>query len=181
MEFRATDLPGVIEVVPDVFLDPRGFFFESYHAEKYEEGGIDAVFVQDCHSKSSRGILRGLHAQYRKPQGKLVRVLQGAIFDVAVDARRSSPHFGCWVGVHLDDREHHQLYVPPGFLHGFCVVSETAEVAYKCTELYDPGGELSVVWNDPDIGIAWPVSDPLVSDKDRQAKPLREQLDRLPD
>ncbi len=179
MEFRETELPGVFIIVPDVFADPRGFFFESYHAARYAEGGIDATFVQDCHSKSSHGILRGLHAQYRKPQGKLVRVLQGEIFDVAVDARRNSPHLGRWVGATLSAENHHQIYVPPGFLHGFVVLSETAEVSYKCTDFYDPGGELSVVWNDADIGIEWPVQQPILSDKDRDAKTLNEQIDLL--
>ena len=179
MEFRATDLPGVLVIMPDVFKDPRGFFFESYHAGKYAEAGIAAEFVQDCHSKSTRGILRGLHAQHRKPQGKLLRVLQGEIYDVAVDARRSSPHFGEWVGVTLCSEDHRQIYVPPGFLHGFCVVSETAEVAYKCTDVYDPGGEVTVAWNDPEIGIIWPISAPVLSEKDRQAKSLREQMDLL--
>ncbi|MFH0944575.1 MAG: dTDP-4-dehydrorhamnose 3,5-epimerase [Planctomycetota bacterium] len=181
MEFIKTELPGVILVVPDVFEDPRGFFFESYHARRYAEGGIQTTFVQDCHSKSARGILRGLHAQHRKPQGKLVRVLQGEIFDVAVDARKGSAHFGKWVGVMLAASNHQQIYVPPGFLHGFCVTSETAEVSYKCTDFYDPGGELSVVWNDPEIGIEWPIEKPLLSDKDRNAKRLGEQLDLLPD
>lgn len=181
MEFNKTELPGVIVIVPDVFADPRGFFFESYHAERYAEGGVQATFVQDCHSKSSQGILRGLHAQYRKPQGKLLRVLQGEVFDVAVDARKGSSHFGKWVGVTLSAANHHQIYIPPGFLHGFCVTSEIAEVAYKCTDVYDPGGELSVAWNDPEIGIEWPIEEPLLSVKDRDAKRLREQMDLLPD
>lgn len=179
MEFQPTSLPGVILVVPRVFADPRGFFFESYHAEKFKAGGIDLPFVQDNHSRSVKGTLRGLHAQYRKPQGKLVRCLAGEIFDVAVDARKSSPHFGKWFGTMLTAENKHMLYVPPGFVHGFCVVSETAEVEYKCTDLYDPGYELTVIWNDPAIGIEWPTTEPLLSAKDAVGKPLREQLDLL--
>lgn len=181
VEFRKTRLEGVLVVVPAVFEDARGFFFESYHAGKYKDGGIDAVFVQDNHSKSQRGTLRGLHAQWRRPQGKLVRVLQGEIFDVAVDARRGSPSFGQWVGVTLSAENRHQIWVPPGFVHGFCVTSPTAEVEYKCTDLYDPGFELSVLWNDPAIGIEWPIEAPLLSDKDARGLPLRAQLEHLPD
>src|SRR6185295_12886257 len=180
MEFRPTVLPGVLVVVPDVHADPRGFFFESYHAEKYRKGGIALPFVQDNHSRSVRGTLRGLHAQFRKPQGKLVRVLQGEIFDVAVDGRRSSPTFGKWVGVTLSAENKHQIWVPPGFVHGFCVTSETAEVEYKCTDLYDPGGELTVIWNDPAIGIVWPVKEPVLSTKDLAGKRLAELTDLLP-
>ncbi len=180
MEFRPTALPGVLVVIPDVFSDPRGFFFESYNAEKYRKGGIELSFVQDNHSKSSKGTLRGLHAQWRKPQGKLVRVLQGEIFDVAVDARRSSQTFGKWVGVTLSAENRHQIWVPPGFVHGFCVTSETAEVEYKCTDGYDPGGEITVIWNDPAIGIAWPVTSPLLSTKDQAGKPLSALTEFLP-
>lgn len=179
MEFQQTPLPGVILVVPRVFADARGFFFESYHAEKFKAGGISLPFVQDNHSRSVKGTLRGLHAQFRKPQGKLVRCLQGEIYDVAVDARKSSPHFGKWFGTTLTAENKHMLYVPPGFVHGFCVVSDTAEVEYKCTDLYDPGYELTVIWNDPAIGIDWPTKEPLLSDKDAAGKPLREQLDLL--
>lgn len=180
MEFKTTALPGVLVVVPDVFTDPRGFFFESYNFEKYRRGGIELPFVQDNHSRSSRGTLRGLHAQWRKPQGKLVRVLQGEVFDVAVDARRSSPTFGKWVGVTLSAENRHQIWVPPGFVHGFCVTSETAEVEYKCTDVYDPGGELTVIWNDPAIGVKWPVDQPLLSAKDLAGKPLAAWAAQLP-
>ncbi len=181
MKFLQTELEGVLVVEPDVHRDDRGFFLESYHVGKYAEGGIDAVFVQDNHSKSARGTLRGLHAQWRRPQGKLVRVLDGEVFDVAVDMRRGSPTFGRWVGVTLNTENHRQIWVPPGFLHGFCVVSETAEVEYKCTDLYDPGGELGVLWNDPDIGIEWPVDSPVLSTKDKAAPRLREvPEDQLP-
>lgn len=181
MEFRETSLPGVVLVVPRVFADPRGFFFESYHTEKFKAGGITPLFVQDNHSRSVKGTLRGLHAQYRKPQGKLVRCLQGEIFDVAVDARKKSPTFGKWFGTMLTAENKHMLYVPPGFVHGFCVTSETAEVEYKCTDLYDPGYELTVIWNDPAIGIEWPLKDVLLSAKDQVGKPLHEQLDLLTD
>ena len=181
VEFQQTRLDGVLVVVPKVFEDPRGFFFESYHADKYREGGVDAAFVQDNHSRSSRGTLRGLHAQWRKPQGKLVRVLAGEIYDVAVDARQKSPTFGQWVGVTLSAENRHQIWVPPGFVHGFCVTSEFAEVEYKCTDVYDPGYELTVLWNDPAIGIDWPIDDPLLSAKDAEGKPLREQMEHLAD
>jgi dTDP-4-dehydrorhamnose 3,5-epimerase len=180
MNFRPTPLAGVILVEPDVHSDARGFFLEAYHAVKYKAAGIDAIFVQDNHSKSGRGTLRGLHAQWRKPQGKLVRTLAGEIFDVAVDARKGSPTFGKWFGTTLSSTNHHQLWVPAGFIHGFCVVSETAEVEYKCTDLYDPGGELGVAWNDPAIGVVWPTSQPILSAKDAAAPPLSAVLDKLP-
>jgi dTDP-4-dehydrorhamnose 3,5-epimerase len=179
VKFTPTRLPEVILVQPDVHRDARGFFLESYHAGKYEEGGIPGPFVQDNHSSSQRGTLRGLHAQWRRPQGKLVRVLFGEIFDVAVDARLGSPRFGQWVGVMLSSENHHQLWVPPGFVHGFCVTSERAEVEYKCTDLYDPGGELGVVWNDPDIGIDWPVKEPVLSGKDAAAARLKDVREKL--
>ncbi|MHC4846530.1 MAG: dTDP-4-dehydrorhamnose 3,5-epimerase [Planctomycetota bacterium] len=181
MEFRQTRLSGVLIVEPDVHRDDRGFFLESYHREKYRAAGIDLDFVQDNHSKSERGTLRGLHAQWRKPQGKLVRVLAGEIFDVAVDARKGSPTFGQWVGATLSSDNHHQIWVPPGFVHGFCVTSDLAEVEYKCTDVYDPGGELGVIWNDPDIGIEWPVDQPLLSAKDAAAPRLKDVHDKLAD
>lgn len=180
MKFTPTDLPGVLVVEPVVHRDARGFFLETYHAGKFREGGIAAAFVQDNHSASQRGTLRGLHAQWRRPQGKLVRVLFGEIFDVAVDARRGSPSFGRWTGVNLSHDNFRQLWVPAGFLHGFCVLSERAEVEYKCTDLYDPGGELGVAWNDPDIGIRWPVAEPILSPKDAAAPRLREVDGQLP-
>jgi dTDP-4-dehydrorhamnose 3,5-epimerase len=180
VKFLPTRLPDVIVVQPDVHRDERGFFLESYHADKYRAGGIDAAFVQDNHSRSARRTLRGLHAQWRRPQGKLVRVLSGAIWDVAVDVRRGSPTYGEWVGEQLDSETHRQIWVPPGFVHGFCVLSESAEVEYKCTSAYDPGGELGVRWNDPAIGIDWPVEDPILSGKDASAPLLAEIVDRLP-
>lgn len=181
MEFCTTKLEGVIIVKPDVHRDARGFFLESFHAGKYRDGGIDASFVQDNHSRSLKGTLRGLHAQWRRPQGKLVRCLDGVIWDVAVDMRQGAPTFSQWVGVELTSDNHHQIYVPPGFLHGFIVLSEMAEVEYKCTDLYDPGGELGVLWNDPDIGIDWPGGAPLLSGKDEAAPRLCDvPADKLP-
>jgi dTDP-4-dehydrorhamnose 3,5-epimerase len=183
MKFIATDIPGVIVVEPQVFRDERGFFLETYHLRKYQEGGIDAVFVQDNHSRSQRGSVRGLHAQVRRPQGKLIRAIEGEIYDVAVDIRRGSPHFGQWVGVWLSAENFRQVYIPPGFAHGFCVTSEVAQVEYKCTDFYDPEGEISVLWNDPDLKVDWPLEEihsPILSKKDMVAKPLRQLMDVLP-
>lgn len=183
MDFIQTELPGVVIVEPRVHRDGRGFFLETYHRDKFAEGGLDVAFVQDNHSKSTRGTLRGLHSQWRKPQGKLVRALSGEIWDVAVDAFKGSPTFGKWVGVTLSSDNVRMLYVPPGFLHGFIVVSETAEVEYKCTDVYDPGHELGVAWNDPEIGIDWPLGDlgePVLSPKDAEAPRLSEVMDKLP-
>ncbi len=180
MKFLSTDLPGVMLIEPDVYRDTRGFFLETYHAGKYRAAGIDGIFVQDNHSHSVRGTVRGLHAQRHRAQGKLVRVLQGEIFDVAVDIRRGSPTFHRWVGVRLSADNFRQIYVPPGFAHGFCVLSEVADVEYKCTELYDPVDEFGVLWNDPALGISWPVHEPLLSEKDRTALRLAELIDTLP-
>lgn len=178
MEFLTTPLEGVLVIEPDVYPDDRGFFLESYHEEKYSRAGLAVRFVQDNHSKSTRGTLRGLHAQLAKPQGKLVRALAGEIFDVAVDIRRGSPTFGQWYGLTLSAENFRQVYVPPGFIHGFCVLSPVAEVEYKCTDFYDPGGQVSVLWNDPDIGIDWPLdSEPLLSPKDAAAMRLRDLRD----
>jgi len=174
MRFEKTTLPGVIIIEPDIFRDERGFFLETFHQKKYQQGGIDAVFVQDNHSKSQRGILRGLHAQLEHPQGKLIRVLQGEIFDVAVDIRTGSATFGKWFGTRLSADNFKQLYVPPGFAHGFCVLSPVAEVEYKCTELYSPADEITIAWNDKTIGIDWPLKDPILSQKDQQGKTLEE-------
>ncbi|HEX9943311.1 MAG TPA: dTDP-4-dehydrorhamnose 3,5-epimerase [Thermoanaerobaculia bacterium] len=173
-------LPEVIRVEPDVLGDDRGFFLEVYHQRKFEEGGLPGTFVQDNHSFSRRGILRGLHAQLRQPQGKLVRAVLGEIFDVAVDIRPHSPTFGKWVGEVLSGENFRQLYIPPGFAHGFCVLSDSAHVLYKCTELYDREDEIGIAWNDPRIGIAWPVEDPLLSARDRAAPRLAEILHLLP-
>lgn len=173
MKFTPTGIPDVVLIEPRVFADPRGFFLESWNAKTFAGAGLDLAFVQDNHSKSSRGTLRGLHYQMRQTQGKLVRVTQGEVFDVAVDLRRSSPTFGRWVGVTLSADNHRMLWVPPGFAHGFYVTSERAEFLYKCTELYDPTSERTLVWNDPQVGIDWPLvdgSELLLSDKDRKGK-----------
>ncbi|MBI5136215.1 MAG: dTDP-4-dehydrorhamnose 3,5-epimerase [Nitrospirae bacterium] len=175
MKVETTPLEGVLLISPRVFEDARGFFIETYHADRFREHGMTLPFVQDNHSASVRGTLRGLHYQIERPQGKLVRAIIGEIFDVAVDIRRGSPTFGKWYGVTLSAENRLQLYVPPGFAHGFCVTSGRAEVIYKCTDIYHPGGERGIRWNDPDIGIVWPVADPLLSDKDRNA-PLLTQL-----
>jgi len=180
MRFVPTDLPGVLVIEPDVYRDPRGFFLETYHSLKYRDGGVDVTFVQDNHSRSARGTLRGLHAQRAHPQAKLIRVLQGEIFDVAVDIRRGSPTFLRWVGVTLSAENFHQCFVPTGFAHGFCVLSESAEVEYKCTDYYDPQDELRILWNDPAIGVTWPVSEPLLSDKDRTGQPVDALTEQLP-
>ena len=157
-------------VEPDVFRDARGFFLETFHAQKYREGGIPYDFVQDNHSRSQRGTLRGLHAQRNHPQGKLVRAVHGVIFDVAVDLRPGSPTFGRWTGATLSGETFRQLFVPPGFAHGFCVVSEVAEVEYKCTDFYDQADEVGILWSS--AGIAWPVQEPLLSAKDKALPPL---------
>jgi dTDP-4-dehydrorhamnose 3,5-epimerase len=172
VRFLPTALPGVIVVEPDVFRDARGFFLETFNAGKYREGGIAYDFVQDNHSRSVRGTLRGLHAQRRRPQGKLVRAVRGEIFDVAVDIRPRSPTFGRWVGTRLSEADFHQLFIPPGFAHGFCVLSEVAEVEYKCTEPYDRADEIGARWDS--AGIDWPVKDPLLSPRDAALPTLAE-------
>ncbi len=180
MKFLPTALPGVIIVEPDVYRDTRGFFLETYHAVKYRQAGITAAFVQDNHSRSTRDTVRGLHAQRRHPQGKLVRVLYGEVFDVAVDIRRGSPTFLQWGGVNLSAENARQCYIPPGFAHGFCVLSESAEIEYKCTDFYDPTDELRILWNDPAIGVAWPVRTAILSEKDGAARPVGALHDLLP-
>lgn len=179
MRFEPTAIPDVILIEPRVFKDARGFFLETYHAEKWAAGGVRATFVQDNHSHSAQGTLRGLHMQLRFPQGKLVRCVAGEIWDVAVDVRRGSPTYGKWVGATLSAANFRQLWVPPGFLHGFCVTSETAQVEYKCTELYHPEDELGVIWNDAAIGIEWPIAEPLLSGKDAALPPLSAVTPRL--
>jgi len=175
-----TELPGVLVVEPRVFRDDRGYFFETYRASAYAEAGIDAPFVQDNFSRSVRGTLRGLHFQEPNGQGKLVQVLRGSVFDVAVDVRRGSPHFGRWFGIELDDREPRQLWIPPGFAHGFYVTSDWADFCYKCTAAYSPEDEQSIAWNDPELAITWPVSEPLLSKKDAAA-PMLAAARRLPE
>lgn len=179
MKFTPTRLPEVILVEPDVFRDERGFFLETHHQRKYGAGGIPEFFVQDNQSFSIARTLRGLHAQRLHPQGKLVRAIQGEIFDVGVDIRPGSPTFGQWVGEVLSGESFRQLYIPPGFAHGFCVLSETALVQYKCTDFYDRDDEIGILWNDPEIGIDWPVEDPLLNDKDRRAPRLAEIVHQL--
>jgi dTDP-4-dehydrorhamnose 3,5-epimerase len=181
LRFLRTEIPGVIIVEPRVHRDDRGFFLETYHAGKYREGGIDVAFVQDNHSFSARDTLRGLHAQYPRAQGKLVRAIAGEIWDVAVDVRRGSPSFGRHVGVVLSAENFRQLYVPPGLLHGFVVTSATAEVEYKCSALYQPEDEFSVIWDDPELAIPWPVETPILSARDAAAPPLAKVRDRLLD
>ncbi len=170
MKVTPTAIPEVLILEPQVFGDDRGFFFESFNARRFEQlTGIAAVFVQDNHSKSARNVLRGLHYQIRQPQGKLVRVAAGAIYDVVVDMRRSSPFFGRWVGIELSAENRRQLWVPPGFAHGFVVTSDTAECLYKTTDYWAPEFERALLWNDPALGIAWPLSaEPMLSGKDSQ-------------
>lgn len=170
----ATALPEVKIIEPKVFGDARGFFYESFNAREFSEqveGGVE--FVQDNHSRSAKGVLRGLHYQIQHPQGKLVRVVEGEVFDVAVDVRKSSPNFGKWVGVNLSEENHRQLWVPPGFAHGFVVLSESAQFLYKTTDYWYQAHERSIVWNDPEIGIEWPIDfEPLLAAKDAAGKRL---------
>ena len=180
MRVTPTDLPGVLIIEPVVYGDDRGFFVETYHASRYNEHGIKGPFVQDNHSRSTFGTLRGLHLQLQHPQGKLIHVIEGEVFDVAVDVRRGSPTFGRWVSVRLSADNFRQVYVPPGFAHGFCVLSPIAQVEYKCTEFYDPASEIGIVWNDSSLGITWPVREPLLSHRDRAHPTLAELGDRLP-
>lgn len=179
MKFLPTAIPEVIVVEPDVYRDDRGFFLETYHQSRYRDGGLPGELVQDNHSFSVQGTLRGLHAQLRNPQGKLVRAVTGEIFDVAVDIRPGSPTFGRWVGEVLSGENFRQLWIPPGFAHGFCVLSETAHVQYKCTTFYDREDEIGLLWNDPGIGIVWPVESPLLSPKDSTAPRLAEIMHKL--
>ena len=179
MRVTPSSLPEVLLIEPDVFTDSRGFFMEIFHSEKYAEQGLPAVFMQDNHSRSVRGVLRGLHYQLRQPQGKLVRVVRGEVFDVAVDIRKGSPSFGKWVGVVLSEENQQQIYIPPGFAHGFCTLSEEADFLYKCTELYAPGDEYGIAWDDPGIAIEWPQLDYLLSDKDL-GNPKLNESDNLP-
>ena len=174
MKLRETTLPGVLVIEPDVYGDERGFFKETWNRQRYSEVGLDRDFVQDNVSFSRKGILRGLHFQNPKLQGKLVQVLQGEVYDVAVDVRGGSPDFGRWMGVALSADNHRQLYIPEGFAHGFCVTSETALFCYKCTDFYDAKAEYSLRWNDPDLAIDWPFADPDLSAKDAEGYLLRD-------
>lgn len=172
MIIEKTPLAGVLLITPKVFRDARGFFFETYHEARYREAGVDIHFVQDNLSSSAKHTLRGLHAQVKQPQAKLVRCIEGEIYDVVVDLRKGSPTFGQSFGDILSADNAKQIFVPIGFVHGFCVLSERAQIEYKCSDFYAPDDQLTVLWNDPELGIAWPVKDPILSDKDRKAPSL---------
>ena len=177
MKIIETVLPGVLIIEPNVFGDARGFFLETFHKQRYEEAGIPAAgleFLQDNHSRSRKGVLRGLHFQLENPQGKLVSAGTGVVFDVAADVNPDSATYGQWVGVELSEDNHRQLWIPPGYAHGFCVLSEVADFQYKCTALYHPESDGGVRWDDPDLGIEWPIDAPLLSEKDMQLPLLSE-------
>ncbi len=180
MRVITTGIPGVVVIEPDVRQDSRGFFVETYHEERYRAHGIHGRFVQDNHSQSAGRTLRGLHLQVRHAQGKLIRVVEGEVFDVAVDVRRGSPTFGRWVAVTLTAANFRQCYIPPGFAHGFCVTSDGAQVEYKCTDVYDPSGEVGIAWNDASLAIPWPVDDPILSPRDANNPTLAAVMDQLP-
>lgn len=176
-----SSIPEVLIIEPDVHRDPRGFFVETYHADKYRASGITPIFVQDNHTRSLGRTVRGLHMQRKRPQAKLIRVIAGEIYDVAVDLRRGSPSFGRSVGVVLSADNFRQCYIPTGFAHGFCVLSSTAEVEYKCSDVYDAADEFGIAWNDAALAIPWPVTDPLLSDRDNRNPTLAEVADKLPE
>ena len=180
MKIQATSHPDVLLIEPDVFTDPRGFFMETFHVKKFAAAGLPTEFLQDNHSHSVRGVLRGLHYQLQHPQGKLVRVVDGEVLDVAVDIRKGSPRFGQWVSVLLSAENKQQLYVPPGFAHGFCTVSEQADFLYKCTDVHTPGDEYGIAWDDPALAIDWPQLDYLLSEKDSE-NPVLSESDHLPE
>ena len=176
-----TSLKEVLIIEPRVFKDDRGFFKETYHQEKYQEAGINHTFVQNNQSHSVKGVLRGLHYQLKHPQAKLIQVLGGAIFDVVVDIRQGSPTLGKWIGIHLSAQNHRQLYIPEGFAHGFCVLSEQADIEYKCSDFYSPDDEYGLRWDDPELNINWPIQNPLLSAKDAAYPLLSQQTkDNLP-
>jgi dTDP-4-dehydrorhamnose 3,5-epimerase len=179
VQFIAKEIAGVVVIEPDVHRDERGYFLETFHAAKYAQGGVPTMFVQDNHSLSTRNTLRGLHLQLRKPQGKLVRVTEGEIWDVAVDVRAGSATFGRWAAETLSAGNFKQMYVPPGCAHGFCVLSDTAQVQYKCTELYDPADEIGIAYDDPRLAIPWPVEAPVLSKRDRQHGGVADLMRRL--
>ena len=181
MDTKQTKLAGVLILEPDVFSDERGFFLETWNRTRYESVGIPGNFVQDNISFSKKGILRGLHFHYPQPQGKLVQVLSGNVIDVAVDIRLGSPTFGLWIGEELSDANHRQMYIPPGFAHGYCVTSETAIFYYKCTDFYNPATENGIIFNDPDLKIDWPTIEPVLSDKDAGYSRLKDiPVEKLP-
>ncbi|QTA85753.1 dTDP-4-dehydrorhamnose 3,5-epimerase [Desulfonema magnum] len=176
MNIITTSIEGILVIEPKVFKDNRGFFMETYQQHRYSEFGINHTFVQDNLSFSARGTLRGLHFQVTRPQAKLVQAITGEIFDVAVDIRPGSPTFGKWTGIHLSEQNKRQLFIPEGFAHGFCVLSEIAHFLYKCSDVYQPDDEGGILWSDPDIGIDWPVKNPVISDKDRKYPHLSDLL-----
>lgn len=180
MEVTPCALPEVLLITPRVFTDSRGFFLESYNAKEFAATGITAKFVQDNHSRSKRGVLRGLHYQLGQPQCKLVRVVRGSIYDVAADVRVGSPTFGKWVGVTLDDDRKQSLWIPEGFAHGFCALSVEADIAYKTTDFYSPSEERGIIWNDPLLNIDWPIDDPVVAARDLAFRPLTLTREDLP-
>ncbi len=181
MNVIETPLPGVVVIEPKVFGDNRGFFMETFQADRYRSMGVEADFIQDNLSCSSGGVLRGLHYQLHHPQAKLVSVISGEVFDVAVDIRQGSPTFGHWHGVLLNGENHRQFYIPAGYAHGFCVLSDTVYFQYKCTDYYHPEDEIGIKWNDPAIGIDWPIQNPVLSDKDKGLFPLNEiSSEKLP-
>ncbi|ALA60718.1 dTDP-4-dehydrorhamnose 3,5-epimerase [Nitrospira moscoviensis] len=180
MRVTPLDIPGALVIDPDVFRDPRGVFLETYHQRRYEDAGIPGPFVQDNYSWSVRGTLRGLHFQEPHAQGKLVMVVEGAVYDVVVDVRKGSPSFGAWYGTELSAENRRQLYIPPGCAHGFCVTSEGAAFLYKCTDFYSPKDERGIRWNDPALGIAWPIEKPILSAKDQAYRTLAEMDNDLP-
>ena len=181
MNIRRTSLSGALVIEPKVVRDARGFFVETWQAQRYEEAGITGPFVQDNHSRSARNTLRGLHWQARRPQGKLVRVVSGEIWDVAVDIRPESPTFGRWEAIVLSVENFWQYWIPPGFAHGFCVLSDVADVEYKCTDVYDPEGERGLLWSDPALAIDWPIADPILSERDRRHPTFVELFGRYPE
>lgn len=174
MNLTTVDLPGVVLIEPAIFQDPRGYFLETYQAQRYAQHGLEVSFVQDNLSFSRRGVVRGLHYQLKRPQGKLVMVIQGEVIDLVVDIRWDSPFFGKWSKNILSAANHRQLYVPPGFAHGFLVTSDSATVLYKVTDYYQPGDEYGIYWDDPDLGIGWPAAEALLSEKDRQFPQLKD-------
>lgn len=179
MKIIQTHIPDLIVFEPKVFGDERGFFLETYRQDTFEEAGIKEPFVQDNHSRSTKGVLRGLHYQLKHPQGKLVRVVSGRVYDVAVDVRVGSPTFGSWYGIVLDEESKRMMYVPPGFAHGFVVLSDSADFLYKCTDFYHPECEQGILWNDADIGIDWPDTEVQLSEKDQHNPLLKDQLESL--
>lgn len=174
MEFKVLDPGGPVILIPKVFRDARGYFMETFRENEFREHCGDYRFVQDNQSKSSGNVLRGLHFQYKRPQGKLVRSISGSVLDVCVDLRKSSPYFGKNYQAELNDDNNHQLWIPPGFAHAFLVLSDSAEFVYKCTDYYNPGDEFTLLWNDPELGINWPVANPLLSEKDLKGRPFKD-------